>query len=137
MRSLPCTFTGSLVCRLVTLAALALWSWSVPYPCMAAPNAAAQIEIDHLFGYLAQSACRFNRNGTWYSTRDARDHLKKKYDYLSRKGLVSTAESFIEQAASKSSVSGEPYLVACPGAAAQLSELWFKDELVRFRRTNR
>lgn len=49
---------------------------------------------------------------------------------------MSTAESFIELAASKSSVSGEPYLVACPGAAAQQSELWFKEELVRFRRAN-
>jgi hypothetical protein len=92
------------------------------------------MEIDHLLAYLAGSACRFNRNGTWYPAGEAKDHLKKKLDYLARKGLLSTTESFIERAASKSSASGQPYLVECPGASGVQSGAWFSSELVRFRR---
>lgn len=107
---------------------------SVPNLSIAAPSASVQVEIDHLFDYLERSGCRFNRNGTWYPAREASDHLKKKRDYLVRKGLLSTTESFIELAASKSSSSGQPYLVECPGAPARESALWFQDELERYRR---
>jgi uncharacterized protein DUF5329 len=115
-------------------ALLALLLCSVPNLSTAAPSASVQAEIDHLFGYLERSGCRFNRNGTWYAAREASDHLKKKRDYLVRKGLLSTTESFIELAASKSSSSGQPYLVECPGAPARESGLWFQDELARYRR---
>jgi hypothetical protein len=98
-----------------------------------APSPSVQVEIDHLFSHLEHSDCRFNRNGTWYSAREASDHLKKKLDYLVRKGLLSTTESFIELAASQSSRSGQAYLVECPGAPARASALWFGDELTRFR----
>jgi hypothetical protein len=100
----------------------------------AAPSPSVQVEIDHLFSQLEQSGCRFNRNGTWYSAREASDHLKKKLDYLVRKGLLSTTESFIELAASQSSRSGQAYQVECPGAPVRASALWFGDELTRFRR---
>jgi hypothetical protein len=119
--------------RIAALVALATFACSAPSQA-AGPPPSVQIEIDHLFAYLVDSACRFNRNGTWYPAREARDHLKKKLDYLVRKGLLSTTESFIERAASKSSASGEPYLVECPGASAVQSGAWFTSELVRFRR---
>jgi len=116
------------------LLALAVLLGSAPTDSIAAPLASVQVEIDHLFGYLERSGCRFNRNGTWYAALEASDHLKKKRDYLVRKGLLSTTESFIELAASKSSISGQPYLVECPGAPARESALWFQDELARYRR---
>jgi hypothetical protein len=128
-------FSGTFLRRFINTVAL------VTAGCMpaslAAPSGAAQIEIDHLFAYLAESPCRFNRNGTWYVAHEARDHLKKKYDYLMRKGLLNSAESFIDLAASRSSVSGEPYLVQCPGTPVVPSAVWFKDELLRFRRATR
>jgi len=125
--------SASFLHRIAALAALAAFAFTAPSHA-AGLQPAVQIEIDHLFAYLADSACRFNRNGTWYPAREAKDHLKKKLEYLVRKGLVSTTESFIERAASKSSASGEPYLVECPGASAVQSGPWFTSELLRFRR---
>ena len=116
------------------LLAVAFLLGSSPTESIAAPPASVQVEIDHLFDYLERSGCRFNRNGTWYPAREASDHLKKKRDYLVRKGLLSTTESFIELAASKSSSSGQPYRVECPGAPARESALWFQEELARYRR---
>ena len=103
----------------------------------ARPSAAEAEEIEHLLGYLATSGCTFNRNGTWHAAQQAAQHLRDKYDYLLKKNLVTTAESFIELAASRSSVSGRPYLVRCGSAAPLQSETWFRTELKRFRELKR
>lgn len=103
----------------------------------AAPTESAAAEIDHLFAYLGSSGCTFNRNGTWYSAAQAVEHLHGKYDYLLRKGLVTTAESFVDQAASRSSMSGKPYLVRCGSAKPIESGPWFHAELTRYRDAKR
>ncbi|MGW8193083.1 MAG: DUF5329 domain-containing protein [Desulforhopalus sp.] len=101
------------------------------------PAAAAKLsveeEIDHLIGFLEQSACQFNRNGTWYNAAKAGAHIRKKYRYLKRRGLVGTTELFIERAASKSSMSGKAYLVRCSTGEAIESATWFRTELARLR----
>ena len=58
---------------------------------------ATKLEIDHLFSYLKESGCQFFRNGTWYSASEAARHLNKKYQYLQEKGLIPSAEAFIER----------------------------------------
>ena len=93
----------------------------------------AEKEILHLFEYLKQSNCEFNRNGSWYSANDAVKHLKTKYRYLVKKGLIKTAEQFIERAASRSSMSGKPYLVKCGDSKPVQTSEWFNDELKRIR----
>src|SRR4051812_43985653 len=77
------------------------------------PSAVTTREIAHLFSALEQSNCQFNRNGSWYTPAQAGAHLRRKYDYLLKDGLVKSAETFIDLAASKSSMSGRPYLVKC------------------------
>ncbi len=99
----------------------------------AAETTAAREEITHLTDHLAHSGCRFNRNGTWYGPDEAVAHLNSKLDYLRNKGAISTAESFIEQAASTSSASGKPYLVQCGQTPATESAVWFRAELTRYR----
>ena len=99
----------------------------------AAPSENDAIEIEHLLKYLAISDCTFDRNGKRYSGLQAADHLRGKYDYLLKKDLVTTAESFIELAASRSSVSGKPYLVRCGSAEPVESGAWFRAELERYR----
>lgn len=94
---------------------------------------AARAEIAHLLGYLADSGCRFYRNGAWHDAAAARAHLTRKYDYLARRALVKRAEDFIRKAASASSMSGEPYRVQCPGAAPVRSDTWLTEELQRRR----
>ena len=90
-------------------------------------------EINQLFAALESSKCEFNRNGSWYSAQKASDHLHQKYDYLLKKGMVTTTESFIELAATKSSMSGKPYLVRCGVAQPVPSKSWFTGKLKELR----
>ncbi|WP_167285072.1 YfeK family protein [Marilutibacter alkalisoli] len=94
-------------------------------------------EIEQLFVALSQSDCQFYRNGSWHEAAEATAHLRRKYAYLLRKGLVSSAEAFIDRAASKSSTSGKPYLVRCGNATSIQSQEWFTGKLreLRTRRT--
>lgn len=95
---------------------------------------AARAEVDSLLTRLQTSGCQFNRNGSWHAGADARGHLLKKLDYLEGKGLVKTAEQFIAQGASASSVSGKPYLVRCAGQEAPVeSAKWLAAELQQVR----
>jgi hypothetical protein len=92
-----------------------------------------QREVGHLLDYVAQSGCQFNRNGKWNAGEAARAHLQRKYDYLEKRQLAPDAESFIERAASTSSMSGKPYQVRCAGKAPVPSGPWLSAELQRFR----
>jgi hypothetical protein len=95
--------------------------------------AAAQQEIAHLFSYLEHSGCQFDRNGSLHDAAEAVDHLNTKYQYLLRKDMISSAEDFIAGAATKSSMSGQAYLVRCADAAPVESAAWFQAELARYR----
>lgn len=99
----------------------------------AAPTAKAQREIDGLIAALGDSGCEFERNGSWHDAKAARAHLQKKYDYLRKRGMADTAESFIERGASKSSMSGKPYRVRCPGKAVDTAAHWFEQRLKTLR----
>lgn len=105
----------------------------VPALALAAPSPMAAQEISHLFSYLKDSSCAFNRNNAWHTPTDAVAHLQNKYEYLVRKDRILSAEDFIEQAATESSMSGKPYLVKCADGIPVKSAIWFKDELARYR----
>ena len=102
-------------------------------PAMPPVPARTQVEIDHLFDYVSHSSCQFNRNGSWHDMVAAKAHINNKYEYLKERGQIDSAESFIDNAASKSSFSGKDYLVQCQGAQAVPSGSWLKAELIRFR----
>ena len=99
----------------------------------AAPSATTKTEINHLFAHLKSSGCQFNRNGKWYSAEAASEHLQSKYDYMLKRNMIDSTESFIERAAAGSSTSGKPYLVQCAGSTPVPSEAWFSAELSRLR----
>lgn len=105
-----------------------------PTVAFAAPPPVATQEIAHLFSYLKNSGCEFQRNSTWYSATEAVSHLQTKHDYLIKKDHISSTEDFIALAATESSMSGKPYLVKCADGAAVSSGLWFRDELARYRK---
>lgn len=100
---------------------------------LAAPDEVARTEIAHLLKYLETSGCQFQRNGSWYAPARAAGHLNQKYEYLLKKDMVTTAEQFIERAATQSSSSGKPYSVKCGDAEAVPSAEWLGAELQRFR----
>ena len=93
----------------------------------------SKAEIDYLLAYLKNSGCQFNRNGQWHHADEAVSHIETKYNYLIEKEMLSSTEDFIDKAATKSSISGKPYLVQCGNEAPAPSSLWFREELARFR----
>lgn len=96
-------------------------------------SAQAQQEIAHLQDYLKNSGCEFQRNGSWHSSAQARDHLQKKYEYLVKRDLLGSAEDFIARAATESSISHKAYEVRCSGKAAEPASGWLQAELKRYR----
>ncbi|MDP1539353.1 MAG: DUF5329 domain-containing protein [Moraxellaceae bacterium] len=96
--------------------------------------AATKAEINQLFTALETSNCEFSRNGIWYSAYKASGHLHRKYDYLLRKGLVTTTESFIKLAATQSSTTGKLYFVRCDNKEPVLSNFWLIGKLKEIRR---
>jgi len=87
-------------------------------------------EIDHLLFYIEESGCVFIRNNKEYSAAEARDHIENKYAYVKR--WVEKTEDFINYAATKSSITGEPYLTRCHGSELPSSQ-WLQVELQKFR----
>lgn len=97
-------------------------------------SATTRNEINYLFSHLESSGCKFNRNGSWYSASEASAHLKRKYDYLAGKNQITTAESYIEKAATQSNKSGKPYKVKCGGEGAVPSSAWLTKALQEYRK---
>ena len=93
----------------------------------------AQQEVAHLLSHMERSNCEFNRNGSWYGAVDASAHIRKKYQYLLQRDLLSSAEDFIVGAASESSLSKQAYLVRCPGEPVMDSSTWFRRQLKQYR----
>ena len=97
----------------------------------AEPDEAAQAEIAALLSAVGSSGCSFIRNDEPGTASAARAHLERKYRYARKK--LDSAEDFIERIASKSSRSGRPYLVECPGKPRQQTREWLFEHLVEIR----
>ena len=102
---------------------------------LAATPEVTKAEVAHLLGAVEQSQCRFNRNGSWYDAKSARKHLASKFEYLDKKDMLPSAESFIKLGASSSSSSGKAYMMACSGQQPVPSAVWLIEELNKYRNT--
>jgi hypothetical protein len=91
----------------------------------------ADVEIQYLLGYVAESGCTFERNGDSHDAADAADHLRLKYTRGRR--YADTAEHFIDRLASRSSWSGKAYSVTCGGNREPSGE-WLHRALAEYRR---
>jgi hypothetical protein len=105
-------------------------------PC-AQPPPSVQIEVDYLLQRIEASGCSFYRNGSWYDGARAKTHLRTKYDYLVARGLIGTAEDFINKAATKSSLSGQLYKIRCGTGPEVESSKWLRAVLARHRASDR
>ena len=84
---------------LLTLATVASASERLP---------AEEVRIEYLLAVVASlQDAQFIRNGTTYDSKAAVDHLRTKLRAAGSR--VQTAEDFIRDCASKSSISGQPY----------------------------
>lgn len=108
--------------------------WLLPTALHAAPTATARAEIELLLADLQSSGCSFERNGDWHDATTAAQHLRRKYEAMVERGMVTTTESFIERGASLSSASGKPYRVRCGEGAPVVSAAQWFDAAVKRRR---
>ncbi|MBF0526987.1 MAG: DUF5329 family protein [Deltaproteobacteria bacterium] len=90
--------------------------------------------IASLIGQVAKSNLTFIRNGTEYSSQEAADHIKNKYEYF--KSRIKSLEDFIQLCASKSLMSGKPYLVSTAQGWIPL-EKWLGEVLSAYGKTQR
>jgi len=99
----------------------------------ASPPLIAQTEINYLIGFLGNSGCEFYRNGSWHDSKAAEMHLREKYAMLEASDRIRSSEDFIEQVATKSSLSGQAYQIRCSGGEALTTNQWLYGVLARFR----
>lgn len=92
-------------------------------------------EVEHLFHFIQQSDCIFERNGKQYPAAEAVEHIKNKYDYF--RDRIKSTEEFIEYSATKSTMSGRMYYVYCPGKERITSQQWLLTELKHYRQQQR
>ena len=88
-------------------------------------------EVNHLLAFVKNSGCIINRNGIDHPADKGVSHIESKYDYF-RDDIKST-EDFIEYSATKSTMSGDYYMVTCPGEKTITTQDWLLTELQRFR----
>ena len=96
----------------------------------AAPETSAET-IEYLLAYVEQSKLAFVRNGQEHDSEAAAAHMRRKYEYF--KVGIATPEDFIGQVASKSLLSGRPYMVRLPGGREASVEAWLRDVLEKHR----
>jgi hypothetical protein len=92
--------------------------------------AGTEEEISHLLRHIEKSDCLFVRNGKEHGSREALEHIQRKYDHV--RNRVETAEDFIEYAATKSSMTGKAYQVLCGSEEIPTAD-WLHAELAGFR----
>jgi len=113
--------TTVIICTFFVLA------WTLPPAFADAKND----EISYLINSVGKSGCTFIRNGKRYTGKDARQHLRSKRKLNAH--LIHSAEDFIEKIASRSSTSGQPYMISCRGKEQQTANAWFTRLLVLHR----
>jgi len=86
--------------------------------------------VDRLIRYVeSRTDVQFVRNGNAYDSREAAKFLRGKLD--AKGDGITTAKQFIEQIASKSSTSGEPYLIRFADGRTQTAYHFLAEELRR------
>ena len=88
-------------------------------------------EVEHLINYLETSNCSMVRNGSTHKGAAATKHVRRKYKHF--RNDIGSTEEFIELSATKSTMSGKPYEVHCPGKPPKESAAWLLEELEIYR----
>lgn len=87
-------------------------------------SAKEQQKIEKLLSIIEQSDVSFIRNGVTYSPKEVADHLRTKYE--NAKDQITSYDLFISEIASKSSMSGEPYLIKLKSGETIKAVEWYK-----------
>src|SRR5687768_5817110 len=95
------------------------------------PAAEPKSESDKIKSLIASietlKDATFIRNGSSHTAAEAADHLRRKWD--SGKDKIKTARDFITHAASKSSLTGQPYKIRYKDRTEVTAEKFLSDKL--------
>ena len=111
--------------------------WPVPTACALAQTATTKPlnETDKIERLIATvenlTNAVFIRNGQEHDARGAAKHMRDKWN--AQKDQIRTAEEFIDKAASRSSVSGKPYLIRFKDGREIESAQFLRDELKKLQ----
>jgi len=87
--------------------------------------------VNYLIAHVGKSNVTFIRNGASHTPAEAVAHIKAKYEHF--KNQIKTPEDFIRLAASRSLLTGKPYLVRTPDAKEMRLDMWLTDALKEYR----
>ena len=89
--------------------ALAIFLLLASGPGRPEPTDEVDVTIQHLIGYVSGSGLTFIRNASEYTPGEAAEHMNRKYQHF--RDDIETPEEFIELCATRSLLTGKPYLV--------------------------
>jgi hypothetical protein len=87
--------------------------------------------MSYLLNYVATSKATFIRNEVSHTPAEAAAHIKAKYEHF--KSQIGTPEDFIRLSASKSLLTGNPYLVRTPEGKEMHLDAWLTEALKAHR----
>jgi hypothetical protein len=90
--------------------------------------------VNYLIDHVAKSNATFIRNGASHTPAEAVAHIKAKYEHF--KSEIKTPEDFIRLSASKSLLTGKPYLVRTPDGKEMRLDAWLSEALKQYRTEN-
>jgi hypothetical protein len=91
-------------------------------------------KIDYLISSVENlKGTKFIRNGSEYDGKEAAEHLRMKLKNVGKR--VQSAEDFIRLCASKSYISGEPYMIRTADGKTIKSEDFFQKKLREYNAT--
>lgn len=90
-----------------------------------------QQTIEHLLDYVSQSGLTFMRNGKSYSAPEAAGHMRRKFEHF--QDDIGSAEDFIRLCATRSLVSGRPYMLVDQDGRELATADWLSRELLEYR----
>ena len=87
--------------------------------------------INYLIDYVGKSDATFIRNGQKHTPQEAANHIRAKYEHF--KSEIKTPEDFIRLSASKSLLTGQPYLVRTVDGKEMHLDAWLTEALKKHR----
>lgn len=100
------------------------------------PPLSEQAKIQSLIASVEQlPGAVFIRNGTEYDAHKAADHLRLKLKYAGKR--VQTADQFISNLATGSSMTGKPYQIRFADGHTVESAVYFREQLKRIEASRR
>jgi len=115
--------------------ALALFMSLFMGPGAAEPTEKVDTTIQYLMKAVAGSGLTFIRNGNRATPETAAEHMNRKYEHF--RDDIETPEDFIELCATKSLLSGKPYMVVDGQGRERRTSDWLRAELAVYQERNR